>query len=197
MPQISRESLRKKLIELRRQLAIKERSLLNKKILSNFIQTPIFQQSKNIAFYIPMRGEVDILPVIEFALKKGKNCYLPILQEQETENNKKSGYLLFGLCNQHTPLQKNKYGISEPVSSTPQIAASELDLAIIPIVGFDLANNRLGFGAGYYDRTFAFKNNVKTPIKPYLIGVAYELQKVEILPVADWDVKMDLIITNL
>lgn len=192
--QIDRSKLRENFKKLRQDLSHQKRCLFNQQIQNNLLKTKIFQKSINIAFYIPTHNEVDVLPLVEIAWQQKKNCYFPILQE--TENNQKTGFLLFGLCNQHTLLRKNKYGISEPTLNTPQIEANKLDLVIVPVVGFDKNNNRLGFGSGYYDRTFAFKKQLLQSTKPYLIGVAYDFQRFENLPTKDWDVKMDLIITN-
>ena len=63
------------------------------------------------------------------------------------------------------------------------------------MVGFDTKGNRLGMGAGFYDRTFNFKLSEKINT-PLLIGLAYECQKLDNLTPNSWDVPLDYIITE-
>ena len=65
----------------------------------------------------------------------------------------------------------------------------QLDLIFLPVVAFDLSLTRLGYGAGYYDKTLA-------DCHPYLIGVAYEWQKQASIPTEPWDIKLDMVITD-
>ncbi len=71
-----------------------------------------------------------------------------------------------------------------------------MDLVLIPLVGFDADGNRLGMGAGFYDRTFAFLQQNKRPTKPYLLGIAYEIQKIDQIIAETWDVRLDGIVTE-
>ena len=104
--------------------------------------------------------------------------------------------MLFLLHEKDDPLIKNRFGILEPLFDAKKILKpEELDLVIAPLVGFDENANRLGLGGGYYDQTFAFKKQQRQN-KPYLIGIAYEMQKLASLAVMDWDVPMDMIITE-
>ncbi len=72
----------------------------------------------------------------------------------------------------------------------------------MPLVAFDISGNRLGMGKGYYDKNLAFMllNDAKMPLssikKPKLIGLAHECQRVERLERAEWDVPLDIIITD-
>lgn len=101
----------------------------------------------------------------------------------------------FAAYQAHTQLKLNRYGIAEP-DNLDFLPAAALDLVIVPLLGFDKHGQRLGSGAGHYDRTFAFLNNLVKPSKPVLIGLAYELQAVTTLPAASWDVRLDHIITE-
>ena len=72
-------------------------------------------------------------------------------------------------------------------------------MIFLPVVAFDINGNRLGRGAGYYDRTLAFVNEQieqGTHIKPCLIGLAYEFQKIEQIITDKWDVALDIIVTE-
>jgi 5-formyltetrahydrofolate cyclo-ligase len=157
-------------------------------ICQNLITTPVFQRSQKIACYYPQNGEVDILQLKK--LYPQKKYYLPILNPDGTNS------LVFGLYSDNSVLIKNKYDIPEPdASAVPLISPEDLDLVIVPLVLFDTHCNRVGMGAGFYDRTFAFKTAAPES-KPYLLGVAYELQKIDSLPANPWDVQMNAIITE-
>ena len=137
------------------------------------------------ACYYPTKDEFDCLPIMEKIWAANKNCYLPCLVENT---------LSFVLYQQHDKLQPNQYRILEPVTNK-KIALEELDIVICPLVGFDSKGNRLGMGAGYYDRTLEKIRQQKIK-KCYLSGLAYEIQYVAILPKDSWDVMLDSIITE-
>ena len=92
---------------------------------------------------------------------------------------------------------KNIYGIEEPKLIPDQRRnAWSLGLVFLPLVAFDTQGNRMGMGGGYYDRTFSFKKQNKSLRGPDLIGLAHEIQKVESLPVENWDIPLSTIITG-
>ena len=81
---------------------------------------------------------------------------------------------------------KSKYGILEPPNDGRK-ATYDLDLLIVPGLGFDKEGNRLGRGAGYYDR-FISKTNA------YLIGICFKEQILDLIPMEKWDKKMNELI---
>lgn len=93
----------------------------------------------------------------------------------------------------------NQYGIKEPCLRTNKtILSKQLNLVLLPLVAFDAQGNRMGMGGGYYDRTFAFKNQHQNKIgtKPKLLGLAHECQQVEQLPIESWDIPLQGILTD-
>jgi 5-formyltetrahydrofolate cyclo-ligase len=124
--------------------------------------------------------------MIEAIWDAQKNCYLPILSKTST--------LEFALYDGHTVLKHNRYRILEPETSL-YFPSDQLDLVLMPLVGFDLQGHRLGMGGGYYDRTFKFLQD-NTIRKPFMLGLAYELQKMEQIPVDPWDISMDGVLTE-
>lgn len=87
-------------------------------------------------------------------------------------------------------LKKGAFGIIEPGLSCPEIDLRRLDLIFMPLVGVDKNMRRLGMGGGFYDRTLAFKQG-RPGLKPTLIGVAHQCQKVDTLPTNEWDIPLD------
>lgn len=204
MQQNHRSDIKKKLrISLRsqRKALSSAQQEANSKSLLNILGTrPEFTDSQKIAFYWANDGELDPKFLLEQALSLGKNCYLPRLDATQKQ-------LIFLKYTEKLPLLPNVFGILEPSldaldamdktsCETSQIAAEDLDLVLLPLVGFDLSGNRLGRGFGYYDRTFAFLKNAEKTYKTRLIGLGLELQAVSSLPEEAWDIKLSGIATE-
>ena len=94
-------------------------------------------------------------------------------------------------CSQRRMPRTNRYGIIE--SSDPrQRGLNSLDALLIPLVGFDARGNRLGMGAGFYDRALA----KRLGRRPLAIGVAFGCQQVDSLPTDPWDQPLDYVVTD-
>jgi len=144
----------------------------------------------NVASYLVNDGEVNLSSFMTEASKTYSHLHfaLPVLHPVC------KGHLLFLNYAANTPLVKNKYNIEEPELACPNIIpSSQLDIILMPLVGFDAAGNRLGMGGGYYDRTLAFTKHANK--KPLLIGIAHDIQEVDSLPIAPWDIPLNAIIT--
>ncbi len=92
-------------------------------------------------------------------------------------------------------MRKNNFGIAEP-GDRGRILTAELDVVLVPLVGFDDAGNRLGMGGGFYDRHFSFLRSRTHFRRPRLIGVAYEMQRLPKLPTDPWDVPLWAVVTD-
>lgn len=180
----SKKTLRAFYRQQRKALSESEGQTKAKALLNTLATRPEFLQSSNIAFYWPHEGEIDPRPLIEFAWSLGKNCYLPVLSSITPYT------LNFALYTQKTVLVPNLYGINEPQQSSQTIAASDLDLVLLPLLAFDRTGTRLGFGGGTYDRTFAFINQNLEFRHPVLIGLGFEFQCAAHLPHEEWDVPL-------
>ena len=91
-------------------------------------------------------------------------------------------------------LAPNRYGIMEPRWGR-KLQGSQLDVVLVPVVGFDGRGLRLGQGGGHYDRTFAFLSRKKHS-KPLLIGLAFECQQLVRVPYDRHDVRLDAVLTE-
>lgn len=144
----------------------------------------------NATSYLVNDGEVNLSHFMQQARRTLPNIRfsLPVLHPIC------KGHLLFLNYDENTALVKNKYNIEEPALACPSVIPSaQLDVILMPLVGFDTKGNRLGMGGGYYDRTLAFTK--RTTKKPLLIGVAHDVQEVDSLPIAPWDIPLDAIVT--
>ena len=84
-------------------------------------------------------------------------------------------------------MHRGKYNIPEP---TTEPYVGDIDLILVPGVGFDKRGNRLGRGGGYYDK-FITRLGRKT----LLVGVGYDFQLVEEVPANRWDKRLDYVVT--
>ena len=105
--------------------------------------------------------------------------------------------LIFCEYQPHKKKKKNHFNIPEPpFSSNACIAVGNIDLVLVPLVGFTEKGQRLGMGAGFYDRSFAFLLNSPRPTRPFLLGLAYEWQKLTSFTEKIWDVPLNAVITE-
>lgn len=94
------------------------------------------------------------------------------------------------------PKSCNRYGIWEPAAVGTPMPAQHLDAVLVPLVAFDRQGNRLGMGAGFYDRAMAFKLARPANRRPLLVGLAHHFQEVNSLQAQAWDVPLDAILTD-
>ena len=117
-----------------------------------------------------------------------RHCYLPVLP-------RRGRVMRFGRLRRDTPMRPNRYGIPEPVDRR-SLRARQLDLLVMPLVGFDADGYRLGMGGGFYDATLAYMQHRRHGRKPRLVGVAYECQRADALPHDPWDMPLDAVLTE-
>lgn len=154
-------------------------------IRQRIIQLPEFTDAKTILFYASFRSEVDTMEMIKISLSHGKQAVLP---KVDKENKRLKLYEIKDM----NELAKGYMGILEPSISEKRLTGlDDIDLIIIPGAAFDVSGNRLGYGAGFYDRLLAEIKN-KIPI----IAPAYEEQIVENIPSEPHDVRVDKIVTD-
>lgn len=190
LPSPSRAELRKQLRARRQALSPLQQQQASAGLLRQLMKQPLFMRSQHVALYIAADGEIDPAPVARQLWKMNKTCYLPVLRPDKTNQ------LWFVRFDPGTPLKPNRFGIAEPDPfQNHRLPAHLLDMVLLPLVGFDRSGARLGMGAGFYDYTFAFKQQ-KSKGKPYLFGLAHACQEVDQLETASWDVPLYGIATD-
>ncbi|MEX0618104.1 MAG: 5-formyltetrahydrofolate cyclo-ligase [Pseudohongiellaceae bacterium] len=183
-----RAKLRTRLRQARRELSQAERSQAARRLYRLVVHQRFFINARRIAFYIPADGEIDLLPLLGKALEMNKHCYLPVLSRHKPYT------VSFAPYQAGDPLHENRWGIPEPVMRPREFVTPEsFNLVFVPLVGFDSWGNRLGMGKAFYDRTFAFR---KWRGRPLLVGMAHECQRVDKIPTADWDVGLDVVVSD-
>jgi len=187
----SRNALRHELRARRQELSASEQTHAAHQLSAHLVATRLYRVSRRIAVYLPNDGEIDPVPLMARIWKMNKTCYLPILSRLQHDR------LWFAPFTQNTPLAANRFGILEPVvPARTWVRAQELDLILMPLVGFDTHGNRLGMGGGFYDKSLAFLHHRRLWRKPHLIGLAHDFQRVKKLEACAWDVPLQGVVTD-
>lgn len=181
-----KNQLRQQYKKIRQQLAGTEVQQRSAQIAANLFQTSFWQQSQIIMLYLSFQNEVATQAIYQQGWTEGKTMLLPICAMQ-------NGLMEMSVFSSFEQLEPNRYGIGELPPQLQQIVSpQQIDLCIIPGIAFDHAGNRLGFGAGYYDRYLPRVNH-----KAKRVALAYECQLYDAtLPINSFDLPMDYIITE-
>lgn len=187
----SKNQLRKHLRETRKLLTAQEQNAAAHRLVRRLFTSPFLRSSRRIACYLPNDGEIDPTPLIERLWAMKRQCFLPVLSRLSRDR------LWFAPMLPDTPLVLNRFGIPEPaVTARDLLRAQELDLILMPLVGFDVSGNRLGMGGGFYDRSLEFLHHRGAWHKPRLVGLAHECQRLEALTPEPWDIPLQGVVTD-
>ena len=138
--------LRKNIIEQRKNINQIQINNISTAIINKIISNSLYQQAKNIMFYIALSGEINLEKLIIQTLKDNKTVSVPYLHESY-------GLMDAAIINDIVDLTLGKFNIMMPKKETLKIINPEdLDIIFIPGLAYDENGNRLGFGGGYYDR---------------------------------------------
>ncbi|MBI5936943.1 MAG: 5-formyltetrahydrofolate cyclo-ligase [Betaproteobacteria bacterium] len=187
-----KKTLRSELRRARGALGPRQRRAAALKVARLAARLHLLRHDRRIGFYIPSKGEIDILPLMNRALAVGAPCYLPKLPLRSL---KRLWFTRLGNHAHHWRL--NRFGIPEyDDGQAKRLRAQQLDLIFVPLLGFDDAGYRLGMGGGFYDTSLAYLRRRRQWRRPKLIGVAFDCQHVARVPHDPWDVPLDLAVTE-
>jgi 5-formyltetrahydrofolate cyclo-ligase len=183
----ARRALREHMRSRRNSLAPRARLSAAEGLAHQLRQLPAMQGATHVAGYWAVRGELPLHALL--APRPHFTYCLPCVVADTA--------LRFGPWHSGLALKPNRYGIPEPdLAPEALLHPSIIDVVLLPLLGFDRRGTRLGSGAGYYDRSFAFLGEHARPSRPLLVGVGYAFQEVEHLPDATWDVPLDYVATE-
>jgi 5-formyltetrahydrofolate cyclo-ligase len=177
--------------DIRKDILYKRNSLFESEIINNskiinlkVIATKEYQRSKSIGAYYPTGSEVKTFDIIKHSIDNKKEIGLP----RVIDSTKIEFFKIIEDSFEKIKITKGKYGIFENSMSTTSI--DQMDLLIIPGIAFDSQGNRIGYGKGYYDR-FLSSRKAK-----YVIGLAFEAQVINEITSNDYDIPVNIIITE-
>ncbi len=178
-PPQARAHLRKSLLDQRRDTVAAQRQVWDEKITAKVMDWCLQKKPVSLGVYWPIQAEPDLRSCYIKLQESGIQLALPLVQN-------KAQPLIFLAWGLGDSMSTDEYGIPVPAQREHIIQPAAL---LIPCVGFNLNNFRLGYGGGYYDRTLAV-----TP-RPQAIGIAYH-QGLAVFSTEAHDLAMDLIITE-
>jgi len=135
------------------------------------------------AAYLPIRSELSPIALVGELVAADMTTVMPITPEPENP-------LSFHQWAPGMPLAEGPYGTKQPPSSNPKI---DPDVILAPMLAFDAACRRLGYGGGFYDRTIADLRSKGRDVR--VIGVAFSGQKVAAVPTGPYDMALDAVLT--
>ncbi len=180
-----KQELRNQALALRSQLSADQRYLKSVAAVNRVKSLPAYRQAGTVMLYLNFRDEVETTILVEDALASGKRVVVPLCNRDRTITPME-------IANLQDDLQFGTWGIREPKTDRcSPIDPAEIDLVLVPGVAFDLKGNRLGYGAGYYDRFIPLLR----PGVP-LAALAFEVQILPDMRPEAHDRSMNMVITE-
>ena len=136
-----------------------------------------------VSGFMPMRSEINPLPLMKKLADAGVQLALPV-------TGRRGQPLTMRAWTWGEPLASGVWGIREPKPEAPQV---DPDILLVPLLAFDRAGRRLGYGGGFYDLTLAQLRSRKAVIA---VGLAYAAQEIASVPTTPRDARLDLVLTE-
>jgi 5-formyltetrahydrofolate cyclo-ligase len=154
------------------------------KVQARFLASPYYQRARTVALYAPIRGEVPTRDILVAALMDGKVVCYPL-------SHVHGRILSFRAITSESELEPGRLGVREPNSASELVPVDQIDLFVVPGLGFTREGKRLGRGGGYYDATLRAASS-----RSRRVGLAFSEQVVTEVPTNADDVDMDLVVTE-
>lgn len=171
--------------EIRRLVRQRKRAMTEAEIIekstslaSRFLGADVYRRAKTIYGYLPFNHEVRTLPILEQALRDGKQVALPKCYGDQ---------MRFILVEDLSAVASSAFGAPEPIADFP-VASDETALVLMPGVAFDRSGHRIGYGGGYYDRFLAAEPSHPT------IALCYDFQIFDHLETDAYDIPVTLVL---
>jgi 5-formyltetrahydrofolate cyclo-ligase len=163
------------------------RAKLDSAINRQIVERARLEKHAVVAAFMAFDGEPDLQPAMGQLEADGVVLALPVVQDSPGKST-----IVFQQWESGCEMGSNRYGIAEPLG-TGELHATTLDLVLVPLVAWDTAGGRLGMGASFYDRFFQPFVGQERPAR---VGVGYQIQQVEHIPLDPWDVRLHGVISE-
>lgn len=175
-----RKGERTRLLELRRAMPLDAHQRASEIIMESLAARLPPQDQELVGCYWPFRREFNCIPYMREVLRCGGRVALPVVIARGQP-------LEFRCWTEDAEMAAGVWNIPHPASGAPVLPTA----LIVPVVGFDEACFRLGYGAGYYDATFA-----AFTARPLALGIGFEFSRLSTIHPLPHDQPMDAIITE-
>jgi len=180
---MSEEKARVRDILRKRKDAMVSEDRLKKSLAITCHLMKIIKPGETVMVFTSKEKEVNTKPLILALFEKKNPVVVPIIVKEDVS-------LRLSYLEDFAALVPSTFGVPEPIGSEIPAKPGDVDTIILPMLGFDRAGGRIGYGAGYYDRFLSKNAGLKK------IGVAFACQEFDGLPVDENDVPMDYIVTE-
>lgn len=179
----SKPFLRSKALAARSALSANERDAKSMAIVDHGLRHISISPNDIVSGFWPIRGEADILPLLDILSEKGATVCLPVVVSKEE--------IIFRTFDRSDDLVDAGFGTKAPSNIKPEVDPTVM---LVPLAAFDAHGHRIGYGAGFYDRAIA--KLLKKGIKPRLYGIAFDCQEVPSVPAEKHDIALDFVLTE-
>ena len=157
---------------------------LSARVQTTFLGADIYRESQAMVLYSALGGEVSTESIFSDSLGAGRAIFYPRL-------NRTLDTLSLHEVESRSDLAPGAYGILEPETPAIDTASMGPCLIVVPGVAFTVRGERMGRGGGHYDRLMA-----ELPLHAITVGLAYSFQLLDYLPQADWDQRLNFVVTE-
>ncbi len=184
-----KRKLREKMLNIRESMPPWQRRDYSCRIKEGLLRLKLFKDAVNVMAYIAFKNEVETLPLIEYCIRKNKRIIVPVCIKETRK------LLLSELRDPKKELRPGTYNVPEPAPEYIRPFPREsIDIILVPAVAFDKLGFRLGYGGGYYDRFFNELDSLTDKVPS--VGLAFESQVIQKVPVEFTDRPVDFVITE-
>ncbi|MBQ4562535.1 MAG: 5-formyltetrahydrofolate cyclo-ligase [Clostridia bacterium] len=178
--------IREEFKALRREMDPKLKELCDRKICQRFMSLASYRFADTLLLYAPLKYEIDIMPIADDAIKRGKTVAFPLCDPVNHT-------MVYHIISDLSDLKEGSYGIREPDSSKPvydpKSHKNGNSVCFVPGLVFDRNGYRIGYGKGFYDRYLSLFSGSK-------MGVEYSSCVVDTLPRGRFDTAVDFLVTE-
>ncbi len=181
---IEKKKLRKILTEKRKLIKIKVTQEFNINAFNKLFEFIEMSKVNVIGSFMSIRSEISTTQLNKKIIEINKQLAFPIIENNTEE-------LIFKTINYNKNFELGKFNIPEPSKENKEVIPQ---LFFVPCLGFDLNGFRIGYGGGFYDKTFSKLKKLNKFF--YTVGFAYDEQKQNKLPIEQFDYKLDFVLTE-
>jgi 5-formyltetrahydrofolate cyclo-ligase len=181
MPQSDKDKFRQEAVARRDALPAEMRKAAADTIAAWGFPLPV--SGLTVSGFMPLKSEINPLPLMQKLAEQGARLALPVVAGRGQP-------LVMRQWAWGEPLASGVWGIREPNADVPEV---EPDILLVPLLAFDRAGHRIGYGAGYYDMTITGLR-AKKPITA--VGIAFAAQEIAAVPATPRDARLDLVLTE-
>jgi 5-formyltetrahydrofolate cyclo-ligase len=179
----AKHALRREAAAHRRDAAAADDGGAGDRLAAHFLEAVTVPDGAPVSGYWPIRTEIDVMPLLRALAARGHPVALPVVAGAGRP-------LVFRSWREGDAMEKGPYGISEPLATAPLLVPQIL---LVPLLAFDRAGYRLGYGGGFYDRNLATLRKAGPAVA---VGAAWAAQEVAAVPRDASDQKLDWVVTE-